>query len=91
MTGNLFAVGVESADPDIRIGDEAIVMRKGKVEAVGVAMMSGEEMADSAKGRGGSDKAQEKIGLVHFRPSFLSSSIHFLMGTTFAHLWHFGI
>ncbi len=50
MTGNLFAVGVEGADPDIRIGDEAIVMRKGKVEAVGVAMMSGEEMADSAKG-----------------------------------------
>ncbi|HEY3419454.1 MAG TPA: DUF5591 domain-containing protein [Methanomassiliicoccales archaeon] len=50
MTGNLFAVGVESADPDIRIGDEAIVMRKGKVEAVGVAMMNGEEMADSAKG-----------------------------------------
>jgi predicted RNA-binding protein len=25
-------------------------MRKGKVEAVGVAMMSGAEMADSAKG-----------------------------------------
>jgi archaeosine synthase alpha-subunit len=50
MTGNLFAVGVESADPDIRIGDEAIVMRKGRVEAVGVAMMNGEEMADSAKG-----------------------------------------
>jgi archaeosine synthase len=50
MTGNLFAVGVESADPDIRIGDEAIVMRKGKVEAVGVATMNGEEMADSAKG-----------------------------------------
>ncbi len=50
MTGNLFAVGVEGADPDIRIGDEAIVMRKGKVEAVGVAMMNGEEMADSAKG-----------------------------------------
>ncbi|MGD0817356.1 MAG: DUF5591 domain-containing protein, partial [Methanomassiliicoccales archaeon] len=50
MTGNLFAVGVDGADPDIRIGDEAIVMRKGKVEAVGVAMMSGEEMADSAKG-----------------------------------------
>jgi archaeosine synthase alpha-subunit len=50
MTGNLFAVGVESADPAIRIGDEAIVMRKGKVEAVGVAIMPGEEMADSAKG-----------------------------------------
>ena len=50
MTGNLFAVGVESADQDLRIGDEAIVMRKGKVEAVGVAMMPGEEMADSAKG-----------------------------------------
>ena len=50
MTGNLFAVGVESADQDIRIGDEAIVMRKGKVEAVGVATMNGEEMADSVKG-----------------------------------------
>jgi archaeosine synthase alpha-subunit len=50
MAGSLFAVGVESADPELRIGDEAIVMRKGKVEAVGVAMMSGAEMADSAKG-----------------------------------------
>ncbi len=50
LKGNLFAVGVVSADPDIRIGDEAIVTLNGKVKAVGVAMMSGREMVDLNRG-----------------------------------------
>lgn len=48
--GNLFAVGVRDADPSIRIGDEAVVTSKGKVVAVGVAMMSGKEMVDLKRG-----------------------------------------
>ena len=50
LKGNLFAVGVVKADPDIRIGDEAIVTLGGKVKAVGVAMMSGREMEDLNRG-----------------------------------------
>ncbi|MDR2699184.1 MAG: queuine tRNA-ribosyltransferase containing PUA domain protein, partial [Candidatus Methanoplasma sp.] len=50
MKGNLFAIGVLSADPGIRPGDEAIVMLNGNVEAVGVAMMSGREMVDLKRG-----------------------------------------
>lgn len=50
LTGNLFAVGVKAADPGLRPGDEAIVIRNGEVEGVGVAVMSGEEMADSKRG-----------------------------------------
>ncbi|MDR2698335.1 MAG: DUF5591 domain-containing protein [Candidatus Methanoplasma sp.] len=50
MKGNLFAIGVLNADPGIRPGDEAIVMLSGNVTAVGVAMMSGREMADLRRG-----------------------------------------
>jgi archaeosine synthase alpha-subunit len=50
MMGNLFAVGVERADPRIRIGDEAIVTLHGKTVAVGVAMMSGREMVVLKRG-----------------------------------------
>ena len=50
LKGNLFAVGVVKADPDIRIGDEAIVTLNGKVKAVGVAMMSGREMTELKRG-----------------------------------------
>ncbi|MDR0887995.1 MAG: DUF5591 domain-containing protein [Candidatus Methanoplasma sp.] len=50
MKGNLFAVGVVSADPKIRIGDEAIVTLNGKVKGVGVAAMSGKEMLDLKRG-----------------------------------------
>ena len=35
--GNLFAKGVKKVDPIIRIGDEAIIMRNGLVEGVGIA------------------------------------------------------
>jgi archaeosine synthase len=50
LKGNLFAVGVESADPFIRIGDEAIIVREGEVVGVGVASMNGREMMDLSRG-----------------------------------------
>jgi archaeosine synthase len=50
LTGNVFAVGVEEANPGIRAGDEVLVIRKDKLVGVGVAAMCGEEMKDSRKG-----------------------------------------
>ncbi len=50
LKGSLFAVGVEDADPDIRIGDEAVIVCNGEVRAVGVAMMSGREMKELRRG-----------------------------------------
>jgi len=50
LKGNLFAVGVVKASPEIRIGDEAIITLNGRVMAVGVAMMSGTEMAELKRG-----------------------------------------
>lgn len=48
--GNIFAVGVIDADPQIRIGDEVAVVHKNEVRAVGVAMMSPKEMIESNRG-----------------------------------------
>jgi archaeosine synthase len=42
--GNLFAVGVERASKEIRIGDDVAVVHKGEVRAVGVAVMTPAEM-----------------------------------------------
>jgi archaeosine synthase alpha-subunit len=50
LTGNLFAKGVKKADPAIRIGDEAIIIRNGVVEGVGIANMSAAEMTVSERG-----------------------------------------
>lgn len=50
MKGNLFAVGVVDADPNIRIGGEAIIVCEGKVKGVGVALMCGREMKDLKRG-----------------------------------------
>lgn len=50
MKGNLFAVGVVNADPNIRAGDEVVVTLKGESIAVGVAMMSGREMTELKRG-----------------------------------------
>jgi archaeosine synthase len=50
LTGNLFAVGITGADPSLRIGDEALVMRGGELEAVGIAAMNGEEMVSMRRG-----------------------------------------
>jgi archaeosine synthase len=48
--GNIFAVGVEDADSEIRIGDDVVVLRNNKLVGVGVAMMSPEEMIKSSRG-----------------------------------------
>jgi archaeosine synthase len=48
--GNLFAVGVEKASPEIRIRDDVAVVHKGDVRAVGVAMMSPTEMELAQRG-----------------------------------------
>lgn len=50
LKGNLFAVGVVDADPNLRIGDEAVVTLNGEAVAVGVAMMSGREMKELKRG-----------------------------------------
>ena len=48
--GNLFAVGVEHASPEIRIGDDVAVVHSGDVRAVGVARMCPAEMEFSERG-----------------------------------------
>ena len=50
LKGNLFAVGVQKADPRIRIGDEAVIVCDGEVRGVGVAEMCGREMTDLRRG-----------------------------------------
>lgn len=50
LRGNLFAVGVVSADPGIRIGDEAVFVCGGEVRGVGVAEMCGREMTELSRG-----------------------------------------
>ena len=48
--GNIFAVGVTGASPDIRIGDEVVVRHGADVRAVGTARMNPREMVDSERG-----------------------------------------
>ncbi|MEE9115371.1 MAG: archaeosine synthase subunit alpha [Thermoplasmata archaeon] len=48
--GNLFAVGVEGADEELRIGDDAIIRYEKDVRAVGSAVMNWKEMTESARG-----------------------------------------
>jgi archaeosine synthase len=48
--GNLFAVGVESAGPGIRVGDDVVVAHGDDVRAVGVARMCSAEMARAHRG-----------------------------------------
>ncbi len=48
--GNLFAIGVEEADKEIRVGDDVIVRHEEDVRAVGVAMMNWKEMVESERG-----------------------------------------
>jgi len=50
LTGNLFAVGIEKADPGIRVGDEVLIVHKGELKGVGVASMSGPEMNEAERG-----------------------------------------
>ncbi|MFQ6128038.1 MAG: archaeosine synthase subunit alpha [Thermoplasmata archaeon] len=48
--GNIFAVGVVDADPNIREGDEVIAVCENDVRAVGVARMPAREMIESRRG-----------------------------------------
>jgi archaeosine synthase len=49
-TSSLFAVGVEGADPDVREGDEVVVVHGDDIRAVGVARMSAESMTYLKRG-----------------------------------------
>ncbi len=49
-TGSLFAVGVESSDPDIRAGDDVVVMFGDEIRGCGQALMSGEDMTHLKRG-----------------------------------------
>jgi len=48
--GNIFAVGVRDASPEIRPGDEVAVRHGGEVRAVGTARLSSREMKDFDRG-----------------------------------------
>lgn len=48
--GNLFAVGVDEADKEIRIGDDVAVRHGKDVRAVGTAVMNWKEMVESERG-----------------------------------------
>jgi archaeosine synthase len=50
LKGDLFAVGVTAADPEIREGDSVAVVREGKVIAAGFARMSAGEMLSMRRG-----------------------------------------
>ncbi len=50
LKGDVFAVGVNDADSDIRIGDDVIIVHKNVLKGVGVAVMSPEEMIESKRG-----------------------------------------
>ncbi len=50
LVGNLFAVGVEDADPRIRVGDEVCIVDKDGLVATGTAKMNADEMIESDKG-----------------------------------------
>lgn len=48
--GNVFAVGVVDAAPEVRPGDEVVVRHAGQVRVVGTARLSGREMVDLRRG-----------------------------------------
>lgn len=50
VKGSIFAVGVRDADPQIRVGDDVVVVHGGDVRAVGVAAMTGPEMKELERG-----------------------------------------
>ena len=50
LKGSLFAPGIIDADPNIRIGDEVIILKNNILNAVGVAKMNGVEMKELSHG-----------------------------------------
>lgn len=58
--GNVFAIGVEGAAPEVRPGDEVVVRHRDEVRAVGTARLSAREMRDLERG--------EAVHVRHARP-----------------------
>ena len=50
LKGNLFAVGVSKAAPEIRVGDDVVIAHEGHVRGVGVARMCSAEMELAERG-----------------------------------------
>ncbi len=50
IKGDIFSVGVEGADPEIREGDDVVIVRKDEPAAVGIAEKSASEMVESRRG-----------------------------------------
>ena len=50
IRGDIFSIGVESADSEIREGDDVVVIQKGVPVAVGIAERSAAEMVQAKKG-----------------------------------------
>jgi len=50
LEANLFAVGVKDADPEIRTGDEVVIVRDGELVGAGTAQMPASEMLESDRG-----------------------------------------
>ena len=48
--GNVFAVGVSDAAPEVRPGDEVVVRHRDQVRAVGTAVLNAREMIDLKRG-----------------------------------------
>jgi archaeosine synthase len=50
VRGDIFAVGVRAADPEVRAGDEVAVVQRDEVVAAGVARMGAPEMTAARRG-----------------------------------------
>ncbi|MHB8605818.1 MAG: archaeosine synthase subunit alpha [Thermoplasmatota archaeon] len=50
LKGSVFAAGVEGADPDVRVGDDVVLVHRGALKGVGRALMSGREMVEMQRG-----------------------------------------
>ena len=50
LSGSVFAVGIDSATDDIRIGDEVVVAHKGEIRGVGAALMNNRDMEEGKRG-----------------------------------------
>ncbi len=50
LSGSVFAVGIDSATRDIRVGDEVVVAHKGEIRGVGTALMNYRDMTEGKRG-----------------------------------------
>ncbi|MFH1012949.1 MAG: archaeosine synthase subunit alpha [Thermoplasmatota archaeon] len=60
LKGSVFVPGIKDADPYIRRGDEVLIVQNDELQAVGVAMMNGEEMMRRTYGE--AVKVRHKVG-----------------------------